>query len=181
MKQTLIALLRGINVGGHKKVPMADLRTLASAAGFTAVQTYIQSGNLVFDTDMAPEAARDLLGQAIRTHFGFPVDVALCSADQWRVHAAGSPFPEAETERPNLLHLGLGTRAVTPHAAEALAKYATAGEQITVSDGALWIDFPSGVARSKITPVAIDRAAGCPVTLRNWRTVQQLAVMSSAG
>ena len=160
----MLALLRGINVGGNKKVPMAELRSVATTLGFTAVQTYIQSGNLVFGT----------LEQAIQAHFGFPVPVVCRTLTQWERYAQGSAFPDAETERPNLLHLGLAKSTAIPGAAEALARYATAGERFHLEGDTLWLDYVAGVARSKLTPVALDRAWGSIVTARNWNTVQAL-------
>jgi len=170
----MLALLRGINVGGNKKVPMAELRSVATTLGFTAVQTYIQSGNLVFGTSLKPVATEAALEQAIQAHFGFPVPVVCRTLAQWERYAQGSAFPDAETERPNLLHLGLAKAAAIPNAVEALARYATAGERFRLEGDILWLDYVAGVARSKLTPVALDRALGSIVTARNWNTVQAL-------
>ncbi|WP_428266034.1 DUF1697 domain-containing protein [Haliangium sp.] len=176
----LIALLRGINVGGHKKVPMAELRALATDLGFADVATYIQSGNLVFSTDLAPESAESALEAAIADHFGFSADVVVRTGAQWRRYASGSPFPDAERERPKLLHLGLPKRAAAPTAAETLLRYAAPNERIEVEADALWIDFASGAARSKLSPAVLNRALGSPVTMRNWRTVHKLVELLDA-
>lgn len=168
-----IALLRGINVGGHKRVPMADLRTLATRLGWRDVQTYIQSGNLVFTAD-TPDA-ENALESALFQHFGFPVDVVVRTAEQWRGYAAGTPFPEAEMERPHLLHLALARRPLRPEVLSDLVRYQTAGERAARDDDALWLDYPAGAGTTKITPTVLDRAAGSPVTTRNLRTVRALA------
>lgn len=170
----MLALLRGINVGGHKRVPMTELRSVATALGFTAVQTYIQSGNLVFCTTLTPVAAEARLEQAIQAHFGFAVPVVCRTRAQWEHYAEGSAFPDAATERPNLLHLGLAKATAIPGAGEALSRYATAGERFHIDGDAIWLDYAAGVARSKLTPVVLDRAFGSAVTARNWRTVQAL-------
>jgi uncharacterized protein (DUF1697 family) len=114
------------------------------------------------------------LEKAIERRFGFPVPVIVRTARAWRRFERGSPFPDAERERPNVLHLGLCKRPPKRGALEALAERATQGERIVIDGGALWIDFLVGVARSKITPALLDRAVGSPVTLRNFRSVTKL-------
>jgi uncharacterized protein (DUF1697 family) len=171
----MIALLRGINVGGHRRVPMAELRDLALAAGLSDVGSYIQSGNLTFAAALDAAAAEAALEKAIEARFGFAVDVIVRTAAQWARYAAGSPFPDAASARPNLLHLGLSKRPPKPDAAEKLKARAAAGERIELLGDAIWLDFGAGVARSKLSPAAIDKAAGSPVTARNWKTVLKLA------
>jgi uncharacterized protein (DUF1697 family) len=176
-RPTHVALLRGINVGGNKKVPMAELRALASKLGWQQVATYIQSGNVVFAGDGGAAAAERALEQAIEKHFGFPVPVVVRTAEQWRAFASRSPFRDAERERANALHLGLSKQQPLRGAAAALREYAKTGERIAIEAGAIWIDFAGGVARSKVTPAVLDRLVGSSVTLRNWKTVQALAAM----
>ena len=79
-----VALLRGINVGGNKKVPMAELRALGEKLGWRQVATYIQSGNVVFAGGGGAAAAERALEQAIEKRFGFPVPVVVRTAAQWR-------------------------------------------------------------------------------------------------
>ena len=90
-----IALLRGINVGGRKKVPMADLRTLCTKLGYQSVQSYIQSGNLVFQSDRDDRTIERELSDAIQSKFGFSVSVMVRSGSQWAEYVASNPFPEA--------------------------------------------------------------------------------------
>lgn len=174
-----IALLRGINVGGNRKVPMAELRALAEGLGWESVATYIQSGNLVFVAKGSPAALERALEQAIADHFGFVVPVVVCTGPQWCAWAAASPFADAAAERPNLLHLGVAKAAPKTDAAKALAPYCTQGERVAVRDGALWIDYVGGVARSKVTPAVLDRCIGSTVTLRNWKSAQAIAAMAA--
>jgi len=176
----LVVLLRGINVGGNKRVPMVELCGLAKRLGCTHVESYIQSGNLVVVTEMAPDAFETALEKAIAKHFGFTVEVIVRGADAWRRYAAGSPFADAETERPHLLHLGVTKRKPKAGALLALAPYVKAGERLGLAGDALWIDFQAGVARSKLTPAVFDRAVGSTVTARNFRTVHKLWAMIRA-
>ena len=175
--QGMVALLRGVNVGGHRRVPMADLVAVARSAGFEDVATYIQSGNVVFVSPLPPERAEAVLERAIEKEFGFPVDVVVRAAARWRSYAAGSPFPESEKENPKLIQLALAKAPLARNAAGILRERAAAGERVEVRGDALWIAYPEGIARSKLSPALVDRAAGSPVTARNWRTVAALAGM----
>jgi uncharacterized protein (DUF1697 family) len=170
-----VALLRGINVGGNKRVPMAELRTLATELGWQQVETYIQSGNLVFVSSGSSAASEEALEKAIAAHFGFRVEVIVRSAAAWQGYAVGTPFPDAQAARPNRLLLGLSKHPPKPEAAERLRAYAKAGERLQVVGDALWIDFADGIGPSKLSPAVLDRAVGSTVTARNWRTVQTLA------
>lgn len=175
-----VALLRGINVGGNKIVPMADLRGVAEKLGFERVATFIQSGNLVFSSDLKPAAAEAALETAIERRFRFPVEVVVRTEAQWRKYTAGSPFADAETERPRLLLLGLSKQRPKAGAAEALRKVAAAGERIEIRGDGIWIDYQVGIGTSKLTPAILDRAVGSTVTARNWNTLQKLAEMIRA-
>ena len=170
-----VALLRGINVGGNKKVPMKELATIATRLGYADVATYIASGNLVFRAEAEGAVIERSLEVAIAKAFGFEVEVIVRDGTTWAAYAKPSPFPDAERERPNLVLLGVSKK---PLAADVLAKltpYPTADERIAVRDGALYVDFVNGSARSKMTPAVIDRAAGSTVTTRNLRTVTAIA------
>ncbi|MFT3712969.1 MAG: DUF1697 domain-containing protein [Archangium sp.] len=174
-KPVLVALLRGINVGGNKKVPMETLRKLAEKAGFTSVKTYINSGNLLFRTGDAPAKVEATLEKAIAKEFGFTVDVVVRTADAWEQYAKKSGFPDVEKTRPNLLLLGLAKSPVAKGAAEALNALAKDGERVKAIKDALWIDYAEALGRSKLTPAALDKHTGSPVTGRNWNTVLKLA------
>jgi len=175
--QVFVVLLRGINVGGHKRVPMQELRALAGEVGCSGVVSYIQSGNLVLCSRASASALERALERAIAEHFGFEVDVIARRAEDWLVYAQGTPFPALEAQRPQLLLLGLAKRPLAPGVQAAIAAKALAGEQVEVAGDAIWIDYGGGVARSKLTPLVLDRAAGSTVTARNWRTVLKLAEM----
>jgi uncharacterized protein (DUF1697 family) len=177
-QRILVALLRGINVGGNKKVPMDELRALAEEAGYGSVQTYINSGNLVFTSTATPAHVEATLEQALAKRFGFEVSVVVRTAEQWAKYAAKSLFPDAQAQRPNLLHLAVGKRPIAKGAAEALTALGAAGERVKALPDALWIDYVGGAGRSKLSPAALDKHAGSPVTARNWNTVVKLAELA---
>jgi uncharacterized protein (DUF1697 family) len=179
--QTFVALIRGINVGSTRKLPMAELRALSLEIGLHRPETYIQSGNLLIDAAVAADDVRDLLEKAIARRFGFGVDVVVRRASQWAGYAAANPFAEDATAVPKLLHLILARDPLKSSAAEALLPKALAGERVILAGDALWIDYgASGVARSKLTPLLLDKACGSPATGRNLNSVLKIAEMIAA-
>ena len=175
--EPMVALLRGINVGGNKKVPMAQLRALAEKLGWRDVATYINSGNLVFTAAGAPQALAQKLEAALGKEFGFDVAVIVRTGADWKRYAAGGAFADAEQQRPKALHLALSASVPPGSVSKDLQAFCRAGERVAVRGDALWIDFAGGVGTSKLTPAVLDRCVGSPVTARNWRTVQELAAM----
>src|SRR4051812_29555622 len=114
----MVALLRGINVAGTRKVPMEELRKLTEKTGFTEVQTFIQSGNLVFDSGRkSSEQAAMALEKAILDCFGFEVPVVARTGIQWKKYLASNPFRPASKQRPALVLLGLCRGKCSKHAA----------------------------------------------------------------
>lgn len=174
----MVALLKGVNVGGNKKVPMPQLCRIADELGLGSPRSYINSGNLVFEGGRLTCAGVEAqLEEAIEAEFGFHVDVIVRSSNQWASLIKGNPFSMAENRQAKLLHLGLSKRKCSPNVESLLLEKAILGEKVTVLGSAIWIVFPGGVGKSKLTPVLFDRAAGSPVTLRNWNTVQKLDSM----
>jgi uncharacterized protein (DUF1697 family) len=174
---TFIALLRGINVGGRNKVPMADLRELCARLGWGDVQTYIQSGNVVFKTDADPVKAEKALEDAIEERFGFEIPVIIRTGADWTGYIEENPFPKESKEDPRFVHLLLSKSPPDPDAPDRLAERAQDGERVALAGEALWIHYANGAGRSKLTPALLDRFAGSPVTGRNWRTVLKIAEM----
>ncbi len=173
----VIGLVRGINVGGHNVIPMAELRSLCTSIGWQDVQTYIQSGNLVFSAAGTPAAAEATLEHAIHKRFGFSVIVVVRTASDWAKYIKSNPFPETTGKEPNRVLLALAKKQVHPGAAEALLAKATFGERIVQGKDALWIHFCGGVGKSKLSPALLDRLVGSSVTARNWNTVIKLEQM----
>jgi uncharacterized protein (DUF1697 family) len=175
----LIALLRAVNVGG-RKLPMAELRALCGDLGWTEVETYIQSGNVVFTAPGKGAGIERALEEAIKVRFGMDVPVIVRTASQWADYVAANPFPKAAEDEPNRLLLLVSKEALKSDAAEKLMERAQAGEAVRAAGGALWFHFPEGVGTSKLVPTLIDRIAGSPSTSRNWRTVLKLQEMAKA-
>jgi len=173
-----IALLRGINVGGHNKVPMLELRTLCGDLGWEDVESYIQSGNLVFRAAGRATDLEGVLERAIERRFDLSVPVLVRPAADWPGYVGDNPFPRASKEEPNLVMLALSKKPPRKDAVDRLRERAADGERIEQVGDALWIHYAGGSGRSKLSPSVLDRLAGSPVTTRNWRTVLKLDEMT---
>lgn len=168
---TFIALLRGINVGGRNRISMEALRSLCDGLGWTGVQTYIQSGNLVFQADATAPALEADLEQAVELDSGLSIPVLVRDAAHWAAYLEANPFPAASGTEPNLVMLALAKQPPQGSAVDELRRRAGRGERVARTGDALWIHYAEGVGRSKLSPALLDRLAGSPVTMRNWRTV----------
>lgn len=173
---TFIVLLRGVNVGGNNRVPMADLCAACEKAGFREARTYINSGNLVFEGKGTVPSIEQVVEELLAKHFKVSVPVVARTAAQWPAYLRGNPFPDAE---PKTVQLGLSKSPPAKGCATAIAERATAGERVQVVGDAVWVQFAQGVGKSKLSPAFLDKAAGSPLTLRNWNTVQELAKLAN--
>lgn len=171
-----IALLKGINLG-KRQVPMAALRELAAGIGLNAPQTYVASGNLLFDSPMPAAEVEAALEAALATRFGFGVDVVVRSAAQWRDYRAGNPFTQQSEQSPNLVMLSVGKQPATDEDAERLRTRAEGEERVERVGDVLWFYFANGAGRSKL---GLAPAKGVWTT-RNWRTVVKLDELLGAG
>jgi uncharacterized protein (DUF1697 family) len=175
---TFIALLRGINVGGHRIIPMADLRSLCVENGWGSVQSYVQSGNLVFSAAAPAADLETELEQLLEQRFGFSVPVIVRAAADWTSYVQSNPFPEASEQEPHRVMLALAKDTPNPDAVAGLRERASECERVALIDDGLWIHFGTGVGKTKLTPVLLDRLVGSPVTARNWRTVLKLGELA---
>jgi uncharacterized protein (DUF1697 family) len=174
MTQTFIALLRGINVSGRNKILMADLRSLCADLGWQHVQSYIQSGNLLFEADATAATLESELEQAIEQTFGLSIPVIVRETAVWSAYVNDNPYPQASQTEPNRVMLALSKLPPETDAVTGLQPYAVNGERIRQVGDALWIHYANGSGRSKMSPAVLDRLVGSPVTTRNWRTVLKL-------
>ncbi|MDQ3363951.1 MAG: DUF1697 domain-containing protein [Myxococcota bacterium] len=174
-----VALLRGINVGGRRSLRMEALRAMAADAGGRDVATYIQSGNLVLThaarsgTKLAAELERAIVQAA-----GFAVTVIVRTAAEWQRVVGDNPFADADTD-----HLHVSFRAVEP-AAGPLTKLDPARflpERWQLRGREIYLFTPNGLGRSPLAAALSPTKPLVAATVRNWRTVQQLQRMVTAG
>jgi uncharacterized protein (DUF1697 family) len=167
-----VALLRGINVGGHRRLPMLELRTLADELGLHNASTYVASGNLVFESRLPRAELEQMLEAAIGRRFGFSIDVIVRNSRDWQNLLRANPFAEAAAAEPKWVWLFLSKKPPSDNAAEGLAKAAPGFCFRPVSEG-IWLYMPTGPTM-KILSVPWDRFIGSAATSRNWRTVQKI-------
>ena len=180
MSTMYAALLRGINVSGHRRVPMADLRTLLGELGHEDVATHLQSGNAVFRSSEGDEIALAAgLERAIEERFGFPVDCLVRSGGYLAAVAEACPFPAATLEG-RQLHVTYFDQAVDAARFASLDAEGFRPEEFRLGDRALYLYAPDGLGRSKLA-VALGRPGvtrGLVATSRNWNTVAKLVEMT---
>jgi uncharacterized protein (DUF1697 family) len=178
----MIALLRGINVGGHNKLAMADLRAIAEDCGLRDVSTYIQSGNVVFRTDRAePGAVADRLSAAIHSSAGLAVPVTVRIRDEFRVLVGTNPFPAAgDAAHPVESRYVLFRLSPVPVAAADLTDFdAFAPDRIAVAGRDVHMYLPDGMGSSKLATI-IARRKPFEGTVRGWLTIGALLDMADA-
>ena len=206
---TFVALLRAVNVSGQNRVPMAELRASMAAAGYGDVQTYLQSGNIVFDAAADPDAdagagrqaaaAQELataVHRLIERKFGCDVRVLVLTAAELGRVAVANPFlgaagsgsaarAEPDTEDAvavdKFLHATFLEEPAPEAAFAGLALPAQPGEQaMLAADGrVIYLCLPHGYGRTKLNNGYFERHLGAAATTRNWRTVRALAEMSA--
>ncbi|MFD8519179.1 DUF1697 domain-containing protein [Streptomyces capillispiralis] len=174
------ALLRGINVGGSRKVPMAELRAVLEGLGHEQVRTHLQSGQAVFTAGHGDEASLAAeLAAAIERHFGFGVDVIVRDHAYLKAVVDACPFPAATLEAKQL-HVTYFSAPVTPERFAGIDREACLPEEFRLGDRALYLYAPSGLGRSKLAALlAAPRVTkGLIATTRNWNTVVKLAELT---
>jgi len=176
---TYISLLRGINVGGHNNVPMERLRALCEELGFQQVKTFIQSGNVVFETAKRSPAELSLkLEKRILAEFGFPVSVVTRTVDELGQAIAGNPFGKESKAEPAKVHIAFLSQAPKAEAVKKLETLATKTEQLRHAGREVYLYYRDGMGKAKLTGAVIERALGVAATARNWNTVTKLYEMA---
>jgi uncharacterized protein (DUF1697 family) len=176
---TYISMLRGINVSGQKKIRMADLQKLFETSGLANVQTYLQSGNVVFDSP-EPDTARlrERIEAQIEAAFGYQVSVFIRDAEDFRRIIAGNPFLSQRNEDPDKLHVTFLNRAPSPAAWDASKAPESETDEFARGEKEIYLFCPNGYGRSKLSNSFFERKLGMPATTRNWRTVNALYEMA---
>ncbi|CAG0974625.1 hypothetical protein ANRL3_01726 [Anaerolineae bacterium] len=176
---TFIALLRGINVGGNTILPMRDLVRVLEGLGLKNVRTYIQSGNVIFQSK-EKDASR--LANKISTEIdqarGLSPQVLILGVKELQAAIASNPFPEGERE-PKSLHLFFLDTVPDKPDLETLASIKTKSEQFKLVKQVFYLYAPDGVGRSKLA-AKVEKALGVAVTARNWRTVNEVLSIAMA-
>lgn len=170
-----LSLLRGINVGGRKKIKMADLRDLYASLGYPNARSLLQTGNVVFDTD-EPDLARvkARLEAGISAAFGFDVPVIMRSPAAFKTIFQRQPFTDEQLNEPSKIVVVFLSGAPSPQSVDALRENNPGREGIWADGNELYIFYIDGQARSKLNNSRIERALDLPATARNWNTCKRL-------
>lgn len=173
---TLIALLRGINVIGNNRLPMKELSALLTGLGLRDVQTYIQSGNVVFHSNAKNKTALAArISSAIEAQHGFAPQVLLLDAAELHQAMAGNPYPEAA---PRTLHLFFLAEAPRHPDLKALEAIRTESERFKLAGKVFYLHTPDGFGPSRLAG-RVEKSLGVAATARNWNTVCKLAEMAA--
>jgi uncharacterized protein (DUF1697 family) len=171
---TYVALLRGVNVGGHNKLPMARLRELGAEIG-EDVQTYLQSGNLVLRSTSKAADVRAALEQRLAAELGKPATALVLNAAQLRRVRDANPFPDERD--PRKLHVVFLVERPPAARLKAFDPAAWAPEELRVVGTTAYLHLPDGLGRSKLA-AAVAKLLGVAGTARNWRTVEALVELA---
>jgi uncharacterized protein (DUF1697 family) len=169
------ALLRGINIGPNKRIAMADLRAIVESLGHTDVETYLQSGNVVFTPKRRTKDLSAPLSAAIRDATGHEVPVVVRTGAELADVVDANPYPVDDPTRVVVAFLAdavdLGDLALGD-----LSSYLP--DELTISGRELYVSVPNGQGRSKLMEALTKRTLPTTLTVRNWRTVEALASMT---
>ena len=175
---TCMSLFRGINVGGNRIVPMSELKSLHQALGLKDVVTYIQSGNVVFSSDATnPAQLARQIEESFAQKFGFHSQVMVRTSAELEEIIASNPFQNQPEKEPKWVAvLFLATRPESA-ALEDLQKTYSGPEEIYLIGQELFVYYPDGIGRSKLTLPLIEKKLKSAGTGRNWNTVLRLQQM----
>jgi len=168
-----VALYRGINVGGKNPVRMESLRALHEGLGHKRVKTYIQSGNVVFSAGGSVDAITRKVAAAFAEEFGFAAKLMLVPAKRWGEIVKGNPYAKAAAENPKTVHAGICDGEPSEERLRALLTKLGGTESFVMGEGAIYLHAPDGFGTSKFA-AGMEKACGVPMTVRNWRTMEEI-------
>jgi uncharacterized protein (DUF1697 family) len=171
-----VGLLRGVNVGGANKLPMKDLRASIEWLGYRNVESYIQSGNLIFESDAQEERVVSDLRRLIEDRHGLTVPVVARTFSEMEAALIGHPSANGDVD-PKLLHVAFLDRA--PDDPGSVAADAWAPDLWSVSGRELYLTYPNGSARSKMTIDRFEKPWGVTATARNLNTVAKIVDLAA--
>ncbi len=180
-RQTYLALLRAVNVGG-RLVDTAALRELVTGLGYGRVRSWLATGNLLFDTPSAEAAQLETrLARETTRALGIETVFFVRSAAEWATIVAHNPFPAAARDDPSHLVVVVLRDAPADATARRLQESIEGRELVQRGDRCLYVTYPDGIGRSKLTLARIEKALGSTGTARNWNTVRKLDELARAG
>ncbi|HLP00044.1 MAG TPA: DUF1697 domain-containing protein [Fimbriimonas sp.] len=172
-----VILLRGVNVGGNTVIKMAELREQLEAAGFTAVKTLLQSGNIVVGSELEDRASvADAVARVLSLHFGMSSKVIVLSSEEWSAIETENPFPQESESKGKWVQVYFGSDSSQRKLAAEFASRYAGPEKIVPTDNAIFVFFPIGIGVSALfkekqwAPICVG------LTARNWNTFRKISV-----
>ncbi len=175
---TWITLLKGVNVGGNNKLPMADFRDMLADLGYRDVASYIQSGNGVFRADGTADNLSRAIIDGIEKTFGFRVDVFVMALRDLQNALDSNPFPQADAD-PKTLHLFFLADPAVDIDLTGMAEFATKGEEFKLIDGVFYFFTPNGFGKS-VLAAKLGRFIKVSKTGRNLRSSQKIMELAQS-
>ena len=175
-----ISILRGINVSGQKKINMADLKSLYESQGFDGVSTYIQSGNVIFDSKLKNKAyITKTIEAAIEEQYGFQVPVQIRTAQEMLKVIDRMPFNDVNlvNDSTKVLVTFLSSKP-TKSNIENIQKYIIEPERLIINNTHVYLYCPNGYGKSKLTNNLIEKKLKTSATTRNWKSIKKLHELS---
>lgn len=172
--QSMVVLLRSVNVGGKNKIIMAELKSTLAKAGFLNPDTYIQSGNVVVESPLTPAQTRESILQLIQTQFKLAIDTVVLAKKRFLEIAAALPFADADVSK---CHVTFLNRTVKADELAVIEPFIRDGEQVRIDRQIVYLHCPHGYGNTKLTNGLFERKWNTSATTRNWKTVQILAEM----
>ena len=174
-----VALLRAVNLAGYNKVGMADLKALLAGLGFEDAQTLLQSGNIVFTGGTKTTASLEqALERAAAKQLELETDFFVRTATEWQAIGDANPFPREAKDDPSHLLAVILKDDVSAANVAALQKAIVGREVVRAKGRCLYVVYPDGIGRSKLTTAIIEKKLGTRGTGRNWNTVVKLAALA---
>lgn len=172
---TYISLLRGINVSGQKLIKMDALKTMYRQLNFKNVETYLQSGNVIFRDDKSnlSDFATTISSQ-IKAQFGFEVPVIVFKVDDLKEMIDANPFTNDLKMDPQFLHVTFLASEPKEFDFETITAKKSTGEEIALINKAVYLYCPNGYGRTKLTNTFLEKRLKVTATTRNWKTTLEL-------
>jgi uncharacterized protein (DUF1697 family) len=175
-----IVLLRGINVGRHRRIAMADLRALLERLGYDDVRSHLQSGNVVLTTSVGPARVRRTIERALEEELGLDVEVFVRTHGELAEVVARDPFGDLAVD-PSRYLVSFLSAEPDPARVQELAAAVAEPERFVATGRELYAWHPDGLRASKLAKLLSDQRLGVTATARNWSTVTRLLALAGAG
>ena len=176
-----ISILRGINVSGQKSIKMADLKTLYENLGFSNVKTYVQSGNVVFQSKAEKtELLEQKIHEQIKNKYGFEVPVIVMTVDKLKTIIDSNPLKDDPAKEEKFLHVTFLGSKPENYDEEAIFSKKAGQEEIVITDEAVYLYCPHGYGTSKLNNNFLENKLKVTATTRNWKTTNELLKLANS-